>query len=172
MKKLNEKRDRRFVLAFGIGAIAVRDFVATPSLTARRVVQLVTDGGGARNTGEGSGTVRVKNRVGLVITLVTGLALNPHNVTSRVNNHILIRWRTTNPYPHEVLPTPFLRTRHHIRPESSILNTFLFCIFVVVTTEAVKEERNPFYVSFDSCVETGSVIVEGGGAVEYLVSVD
>jgi len=68
--------------AAGVGAVAVRHLVATPSLVAAGVVELVADGGGAGNAGEGGGECRVENGIGLVVAEVARLALDPHNVTA------------------------------------------------------------------------------------------
>ena len=73
------------------------------------VVELVADGGGAGDGGEGSGEGRVEDGVGLVVALVAGLALDPYDVASGVNDHVLVRCRASDSYSHEVLSTPFFR---------------------------------------------------------------
>ena len=114
----------------GVGAVAVGDLVAAASfMAAGIVVEAVADGGGAGDAGVGGGTGRVEKRVGLVVALVARLALYPHDVTAGVDYHVLVSWRAPEAYSDEILSAPFLRARHHVRPESL---AFVFIIVVSV----------------------------------------
>lgn len=65
-----------------VGPVSVGDFVAAASLVAAGVVDVAAHGGLAGDAGVGGGIGWVENRVGLVVALGTGFALDPYNVAA------------------------------------------------------------------------------------------
>lgn len=118
-----------------------------------RILDPIANGGTAGDAGEGSGSGRVEYRVGLLVTNVTGLTLNPYNVTSRVNDHVLIpRW-AANADSYEVLAAALGHARYDVGSE--VLNLILG-----ITGEAANDGGDAFRVPLHACVESVGMIVE------------
>jgi len=145
--------------ASGVGAVAVRHLVATPSLVAAGIVELVADGGGAGNAGEGGGEGGVEYGVGLVVAVVAGLALNPDDVTAGVYDHVLVRCRASDSYSDKILSATFLRSRNDVGSKGRFFYRIRVSMGVIV-----NERGYPFGVPFHSLVEAGGVICGRGGA--------
>ncbi|KAL4295981.1 hypothetical protein GQ457_12G007350 [Hibiscus cannabinus] len=60
----------------------------------------------ASNRTVSGGSGWVKNRVGLLVTVCTGLTLDPVNITPGIENHVELFRRATDSDPGEILSTP------------------------------------------------------------------
>lgn len=74
----------------------------------------VADGRPAGDSSVGPGFSRVENRVGLFVTELARLTLNPNHIASGINHHILIFRRTSDADSDEVLSAPLIHTGNHI----------------------------------------------------------
>lgn len=133
----------------------------------------VADGGPAGDSGIGSGFSRVENRVGLFVTELARLTLDPNHVAPGVNHHVLISRRTSDADSDEVLAAPLVHAGDHIGAKvvDFVLGTGRYCF----AGNAAEDGGDSVCVSPQTGVETVVVVTVRNGresiAVEETESV-
>ncbi|MCE3216525.1 hypothetical protein HAX54_006780 [Datura stramonium] len=82
----------------------------------------------------------------------TRLALDPHNITAGINNHVLFPNRATHTNPDEVFSTALIHTRN------DVTSKFLFQLSSI----GIGECMDPFEVSSNASLKAASMMSEVG----------
>lgn len=139
-----------------VGAVTVHDLVPASSRMTTRILDPVADGRTAGDSGEGCRSGRVEDGVGLLVTNVTRLTLNPHNVTAGINDHVLTPRRAANSDSYEVLSAALVHAGYDVGVE--VLNLILGG--GGITGEAANEGGNSFRVPLHARAEAVGMIAE------------